>query len=266
MTRVWQDEDGQQYAIAPTTDDEGVRGRRLLIADADGDLDVALEVLSKPPAPMQEITATWHRPVQPLLLQRFATDVVTELLDGVVRRGQTGWLQTNIAYALSWAGLEVSRWWGPEWPLVEDGAAGNAYSEPDADAVPFAWLGLALNTGDVEIDIYQDDAYFGLCFEPQARRVLTDNDPGYFRLHESLPLPIGRIEQVRVTIDTTTLDDPFSDIVLAEAVLMVGGQPVPLIAAENYGPNEWHRLDESVVILRDSAALKNLDWHPPRPV
>lgn len=64
MTTAWQEEDGRQYAIVPPTDDEGVRGKRLLIANGDDDLEVAFEVLSKLMAPTQEITATWHRQVR----------------------------------------------------------------------------------------------------------------------------------------------------------------------------------------------------------
>ncbi|MFE7508248.1 hypothetical protein [Promicromonospora sp. NPDC057488] len=267
---TWQEEDGRSYAIAPPTPDEDLQGRRLFVADDDGDLEPALEILSGPHAGLQEITATWHRPVRPLLVQRLATEAVTELLDGVVRRGRFGWPQANIAQALSWAGREVGRWWGPEWPL--DGsdagtfAEGKTYAAPDAEASSFAWLGLALDTGDVQVTTYQDDAYFGLCFEPQPRNALADNDPRYYRLHESLALPVGRIEQVTVAIDRTTLDDPMSDVVLAETTLVVGGRPVPLIAAENYGPDEWHRLDESVVVLSDPDAVDRIGWLPPRPM
>ncbi|MGW2090626.1 hypothetical protein [Promicromonospora sukumoe] len=265
MTMVWQEEDGRRYAIAPTTADEDLQGRRLFVADPGGDLEPALEILSGPHVGLQEITATWHRPVRPLLVQRLATEVVTELLDGVVRRGHFGWPQANIAHALSWVGREVQHWWGPEWPLDGTPAEDRTYSPPDAEAVSLAWLGLALDTGDVQVTTYQDDAYFGLCFEPQPREAPTDNDPRYYRLHESLPLPVGRIDQVTVAIDTTTLDDPLSDVVLAEATLVVGGRPIPLVAAEYYGHDEWHRLDESVVVLRDPGALDRIDWLPPRP-
>ncbi|MFI8523327.1 hypothetical protein ACIGB8_02710 [Promicromonospora sukumoe] len=264
MTMTWQEE-GRRYAIAPPNADEDLQGRRLFVADNDGDLEPALEILSGPHSGLQEITATWHRPVRPLLVQRLATEVVTELLDGVVRRSEFGWPQANIARALSWVGREVGRWWGPEWPLDGASAEEKSYAAPDAEAVPFAWLGLALDTGDVEVTTYQDDAYFGLLFAPQVRDALVDNDPRYFRLHESLPLPVGRIEQVTLAIDRTTLDDPLSDVVLAEATLVVGGRLVPLVAAENYGPDEWHRLDESVVVLREPGAADRINWLPPQP-
>lgn len=265
MTLTWQEEDGRRYAITPMTAEEGMPGRRLFVAAPDGDLNLALEIRSGPETGLQEITAKWHRSIRPLLAQRLAAEVVTELLEGVVRRGGFGWPQANITQALSWTGRQVERWWGPEWPLDDTDAEGKTYSAPDAEAVPFAWLGLALDTGDVGVTPYQDDAYFGLCFEPQPREALTSNDPGYYRLHESLPLPVGRIDQVTVAIDRTTLDEPLSDIVLAEATLVVGGRPVPLIAAEHYGSGEWHRLDESVVILHAPALLDRIDWLPPRP-
>jgi hypothetical protein len=42
--------------------------------------------------------------------------------------------------------------------------------------------------------------------------------------------------------------------------MVIEGQPVPLIAAEAYGPDEWHRLDESVVVLRDLETLQRTAW------
>ncbi len=58
MTMTWREEDGRRYAVASPAADEGLRGRRLFVADHDGDLEPALEILSGPHAGLQEITAT----------------------------------------------------------------------------------------------------------------------------------------------------------------------------------------------------------------
>lgn len=131
--------------------------------------------------------------------------------------------------------------------------------------MPFAWLGFALDTHNTEVGVYQDDAYFGLRFEPLATSVLADYDPNYFRTHQRIDLPTGLIESVTVALDTTVVDEAGTDAVLAEVVLVVDGQSVPLMAAEAYGPDEWHRLDESVVLLRYLEAFERIDWIPRRP-
>jgi hypothetical protein len=151
---------------------------------------VVFEVFRGDAGTVPTITGTTFQPVAPDLVGRFAKTAVLDLLHGVLREGRTDWLPTNIARALSWAGRRVSRWWGPEWPLSErvDGAA-EVYAGVGADAVPYARLGLSLDTGDVEVGTYQDDTYFGLHFDPQAGGNLRDYDSEYFRIHNDLPLP-----------------------------------------------------------------------------
>jgi hypothetical protein len=55
------------------------------------------------------------------------------------------------------------------------------------------------------------------------------------------------------------------EAVLTEVTLHIGDESVLLIAAEAYGPDEWHIYDESVVVLRDPAAADRLEWFPQRP-
>lgn len=235
------------------------------VAPAPGRGEV-FEVFRSDAGTVPTIAGTTLQPVAPDLVERFAKTAVLDLLHGVLREGRTDWLPANIARALSWAGRRVTGWWGPEWPLSEraDGTA-KVYADAGADAVPFAWLGLSLDTGDVEVGIYQDDTYFGLHFVPRAGDNLRDYDAEYFRIHDDLPLPTGLIQSVTLTLDTTVLTDPAVDAILSEAVLVVDGRPVPLIAAEAYGPDEWHRLDESVVVLRDLETLQRTAWITPRP-
>lgn len=229
------------------------------------------EVFREDSGEVPVISSTCFQPADVGLVERFAKAAVLVLLGETLRNDQTDWHPTNIARALSLAGRRVSRWWGPEWPLTEhlDGTAGS-YAAPGADAVPLAWLRLALDTQEIEIGTYQDGASFGLCVDQPSKAELSDHDPAYFRIHERLDLPTGSIESVSVVIDTTVLGDSHTDRVLtdallAEVVLTVEGRPVPLVAAEAYGPDEWHRLDESVVVLSDVAAFDRIDWIPRRP-
>ena len=224
------------------------------------------EVFREDSGDVPTISSTSFQPADVDLIGRFASAAVLDLVRGILRYDRTDWLSTNIARALSLAGRRVSRWWGPEWPLTEhpDGTA-DVYAAPGADAVPFAWLGLALDTGEIEVDVYQDDAYFGLRIDQPSQDQLSDYDRGSFRINERVNLPTGSIDSVTVALDTTVMDEPGTDALLAEIILTVDGYPVPLIAAEAYDLNEWHRLDESVVVVRDLAALSRIEWIPARP-
>ncbi|MEI7055404.1 hypothetical protein WBG06_06280 [Nocardioides sp. CCNWLW239] len=224
------------------------------------------EVFREDSGEVPTVSASSFEPVPVSLIERFVKAAVLDLLEGVVLDDGTDWLPTNVAAFLSLSGRRVSRWSGPEWPLSEraDGTA-DLYAEEAAAAVPFAWLALALDVGEAEVGVYQDDAYFGLHIAQASKGVLSDYDPAYFRIHERADLPTGLIESVTVTLDTTVMDDPGTDAVVAEVFLTVDGQLVPLLAGEAYGPDEWHRLDESVVVLRDLAALDRINWLPARP-
>lgn len=220
------------------------------------------EVFREDSGEVPTITSTSFVPVAISLVDRFANAAVADLLGGILREDRTNWLATNVAALLALSGHLVDQWSGPE--ERTDGSA-DEYATEKAVAVPFAWLALTLDVGEAEIASYQDDAYFGLRLAPSPQRRISAYDSGYFRIHGRLDLPTGVIESVTLVLDTTVMGGEGSDAVIAEMMLRVDGQPVALIAAESYGPGEWHRLDESVVVLRDLAASDRIRWIPARP-
>jgi hypothetical protein len=207
-------------------------------------------------------------PVPAEIVDRFAREAVADLLHDVLNRRRTNWLANNIAQALALAGRTVLRWSGPEWSLVDaDDPRDNEFVPPDADRLPFHCLQAHLADGGAEISIYQDDTWFGLCFEPEMARELEEYTADHFRLHREADLPTGLIERVEAVLDDSMRTEGWDDdVVLTEVALDVGGRSMLLMAAEPYdGDQEWHLYDEMVVVLRDPSAADRLEWAEPRP-
>jgi hypothetical protein len=204
---------------------------------------------------------TFHQ-VPAHLVARFTHEATVDLLAGVLRADSIGWLAANIARALALTGRTVLGWTGVEEPLeLATDSVGTQFSEVDAERVPFAWLRARLDEGEVGISIYQDDADFGLRFEPRCPFTLEAFSKGEYRLHPEAALPVGLVQSTEVVLDTGVC----ATAVLSEITFRIDGVATLLIAAEAYGPDEWYLYDESVVVLRDPSAADRLEWYPQRP-
>ena len=226
------------------------------------------EVFREDGGPVPILTANHFGDAPREIVDRFARAAVEDLTQNVLGSQRTDFLVASVAEILAIAGRSVANWQGPEWPVREDdNYKATAYVSPDYAAWPLAWLRVDFDD-DQQLDFatYQDDGYFGLSCRGAVSQSLKDYQPDHFRLHPHLDLPKGVVTSVSVTLDDTVLDDPNQDdCVLTEVTLTIGKRLILLIAAEAYGPEEWHRYDESVVVLRDATTVDQIAWIPPRP-
>ncbi len=116
---------------------------------------------------------------------------------------------------------------------------------------------------DVVVDIYQDDAVFGLSFLPFVDRQLPVSDEGSLRSRREIPVVTGRINKVEVVLDTLVEGGSAPGLV-TEVLLHGDTSSTLLIAAEAYSRGEWHLYDESVVVVPDVVVADALEWVPPR--
>lgn len=141
-------------------------------------------------------------------------------------------------------------------------------TEPDGEPqfqdpqVPFLQLfGLHVSLDSdtaMTVMTYQDDVLFGLRLHQQYGFEGTEW-AGIHRLRSLTELPVGQVEQVGVLADEGAL---------AEVHLRVGGRPVLLVAGEleetMAGGLLVHRLDESVLVFTDPAAVETVPWSTSR--
>ncbi|MCB0909156.1 MAG: hypothetical protein KDB63_18785 [Nocardioidaceae bacterium] len=198
-------------------------------------------------------------------LWAMTSEAVTDLLAGVDIRDDVGWLGKNITGALLLAAADVDLWEGEEWAVeLGDDDVPVAWALPGDDRVPFAWLRGHGLSGQHQIDIYQDDANFGLDFISTWRRELPAAALGGLRPRRDIPVVTGRIRGVEVVLDTV-VDGSLAPGVVTEVLLHGEERSTLLIAAEAYARDEWHLYDESVVVVPDLEAADSLVWVPERP-
>ena len=196
-------------------------------------------------------------------LLAMTTEAVDDLLRTIDPEGDP-WLKRNLTAGLLLAALDVDTWEGEEWAL-ESGPDDEPldWAKPGDPRTPYAWLRATGPAGSALIDIYQDDALFGLSFTGSPDRALPAVDVGSRRSCRDIPLVTGPIKQVEIVVDT--LVDGWHDAgVLTEALLHGEAGSTLLIAAEAYSRDEWHLYDESVVALTGLAAADGLQWIPDR--
>ena len=188
---------------------------------------------------------------------------VRELLAAAGLADDVGWITQNLATALSWAGEDVIRWEGTEWALVESGPEAPVWASPSQGRTPFAWLRALLADGSLQVDVYQDDAVFGLDFTGRFPRELPGEDVDSFRSRRGIPLARGPVRSVDVVYDTT-VDGRHAAGLVTEVLLRARTEAVLLIAAEAYGRDEWHLYDESVVAIPQPQRADTMSWIPAR--
>ncbi|GHJ55645.1 hypothetical protein Nm8I071_49520 [Nonomuraea sp. TT08I-71] len=191
-------------------------------------------------------------------------EAVADLLAAAGLADRQGWITENISAALLLASMSVESWEGVEWAL-ESGPddAAIAWAEPDAARTPYAWLRAMGADASTEINVYQDDALFGLCFIPAVELRLPEFDSGSLRSRRAIPLVCGPINQVEVVYDTVV--EGRHDAGLVSEVLLHGDHASTLlIAAEAHSRHEWRLFDESVVALTDPTTADALAWIPER--
>lgn len=229
--------------------------------------ELVWEVFREDSGPSPVFMATRHSENLPDLatLRAMTVEAVGDLLASAGHLDEVGWLTKNIAEALLLAARAVYEWEGEEW-AVEMDSDGNGLEWADGDSprVPFAWLNLATDSGSQSVDIYQDDAAFGLSFISPCRRTVALEAQGALRPRRAIPLVTGQITSAEVLYDLTECGARCSGVV-SEVVLRGEQELTHFIAAEAYGCDEWHRFDESVVVLTHGDAASTLDWIPPRP-
>jgi hypothetical protein len=197
-------------------------------------------------------------------LQEMTEEAVADLLAAAGHPDEVGWIGRNITAALLMASLEIASWEGEEWALEsDDGGEPAAWADPEDARTPYAWLRARSDRGDAVVDIYQDDAVFGLNFIPARDPGLPESDTGSRRSRRDLPLVTGTVNQVEVVYDTV-VEGGASPGLVTEALLHGENRSTLLIAAEAYSRSEWHLYDESVVALTDPASVDALEWLPGR--
>lgn len=189
---------------------------------------------------------------------------VNELFSGTGLAGDTSWLERNVTSGLLLASRDVASWEGEEWAL-ESGPDGQpqAWAHPDDRRTPYAWLRTNTDQGASLIDIYQDDAVFGLTFMSFVDHQLPASDVGSLRSRRDIQLVTGPIKQVEIVCDTLVEGARESGLI-TEALIHGDSGSTLLIAAEAYSQGEWHLYDESIVALVSLDDADTLDWMPAR--
>lgn len=197
-------------------------------------------------------------------LYAMTTAAVGDLFSAAGIAGGTGWLERNVTSGLLLASRDVTSWEGEEWAL-ESGPDDKpkAWAQPDDPRTPYAWLRTMSNHGAALIDIYQDDAVFGLTFTPFVDHQLPESDAGSLRSGRDIPLVTGPIKQVEIVCDTL-VEGATAPGLITEALLHGDTGSTLLIAAEAYSRDEWHLYDESIVALTSLEDADALDWVPAR--
>ena len=227
------------------------------------------EVFREDGGPVPILTANHFGDAPREIVDRFARAAVEDLTENVLGSQRTDFLVASVAEILAIAGRSVANWQGPEWPVTEDdNYKATAYVSPDYRRG--RWLGCVSISptinGSTSRPTRTTDISGWSC-RSAASQSHKDYPPDHFRLHPHLDLPTGVVTSISVTLDNTVLDDPNQDdCVLTEVTLTIGKQTILLIAAEAYGPGEWHRYDESVVVLRDATTVDQIARIPPRPM
>lgn len=150
--------------------------------------------------------------------------------------------------------------------LREDVAGGGPqFNDPEVACLQLWSLQASLDDGSaLSVHTYQDDASFGLWTDPEyVHDKLRDSGlwDGIYRWRPLTELPTGEVERVAVFVDEV-------EGVLAEVHLRIGGQPLLLVAGELEetweGELLFNRLDESVLVFTDPAAVERAPWTSPR--
>jgi hypothetical protein len=197
-------------------------------------------------------------------LQAMTEAAVADLLAAPGPPDEADWIGRNITAALLMASLEIASWEGEEWALESDDRdEPTAWAGPEDARTPYSWLRARSDRGDAVVDVYQDDAVFGLSFVPVRDPQLPRSDAGSRRARRDIPLVTGPVHQVEVVYDTVVEGGVCPGLV-TEVLLHGDDRSTLLIAAEAYSRSEWHLYDESVVALTDPAAADALEWLPGR--
>lgn len=173
-----------------------------------------------------------------------------------------GWLAERSREFASLRGRRVESWVGVEMALREDVVGGGPqFDDPEVPCLQLWGLQASLDDGSaLSVHTYQDDACFGLWTDQEyVHDKLQDRGlwDGIYRWRPLTELPTGEVERVAVFVDDV-------DGVLAEVHLRVGGQPLLLVAGELEETWEggliFRRLDESVLVFTDPAAVERVPW------
>lgn len=146
--------------------------------------------------------------------------------------------------------------------LREDVAGGGLqFSDPEVPCLQLFDLQATLDDDGVVSIAATDrhDDVFGLPACPESRLGTEDGWDGIYRFRSLDELPIGRMEHVAVFV---------GEGVIAEVCLVIGAQPLLLIAGELEeafdGGLLFQRFDESVLVFTDPAATERVSWTTPR--
>lgn len=259
---------GRSYEVAAASD-ESVRNRiRWVLEDVGPDprRGNVMETFRDDSRNTVLLTSKIYKDVSHDLTARFTEFATRELLRRVPDLDSTGWLASNIARSLACAGRQILSWQGVEVPVVEADVRGESvYADAGAQRTPFAWLKARFADGsEAGMCTYQDNANFGLLVSDECAYQLDDYVRGHFRVHQELPLVTGRVDSVTVTVEAVGPEASSANYLLSEVVLRVNDHPLMLMAAEAYDLDEWHRYDESVVVLPDAESVDSLGWIPTR--
>ncbi|WP_280443422.1 hypothetical protein [Nocardia brasiliensis] len=163
-------------------------------------------------------------------------------------------------------GKRVESWAGVEMAFREDVAGiGPQFEDPEVPCLQLWGLLASLDDGSTfTVSSYQDGVNFGLCSDQKhTHEKLQDEGlwDGIYRLRRLTELPTGRVDQVTVYVDAV-------DSVLAEVHLQIGQRPILLVAGELDetwgGELVFSRLDESVLVFNDLAAVEQTPWSTSR--
>ena len=172
------------------------------------------------------------------------------------------WLAERSREFASLRGRRVESWVGVEMALREDVAGGGPqFDDPEVPCLQLWGLQASLDDGNaLSVHTYQDDTCFGLWTDQEyVHDKLQDRGlwNGIYRWRPLTELPTGQVDQVAVFVDEV-------DSVVAEVHLQIGGRPLLLIAGELDemwgGGLVFHRLDESVLVFTDPAAVDHVPW------
>lgn len=168
------------------------------------------------------------------------------------------WVRDQAAVFLALRGRVVGSWQGVEMAVRGGDEGEPEYDGPDVPNLQLLLLDAVMVDGAVSVGTYQNDCYFGIWAEPGARRAGDGWGRGY-RRRALTDLPTGPVQEVSVYLDGE---------ILAEVSLRIADREVLLVAGESEegwsGELTWRRLDESVLVFTDPAAVAKVRWVPGR--
>lgn len=176
------------------------------------------------------------------------------------------WAVTQNALWANLVGATITRWSGYQTNVGPDDEV--VFLGVDGPFGVYHSVAIEFSTGEVtEFTTYQHDDVAGLLLDRGRRDVALAEG---LRDADLAALPVGTIDRIEVRLDARlvpagTRGPEQGEVV--EALLVVGGRPVLLVAAEVY-PG-WHEPsyawgDEDIFIFTDPAVVDDVPWMTPR--